>query len=212
MFEAFEASASCDQVLASKNALLWNFPGSAVAIPYETFSDESFQESLAAFMEQASTEVIMKFASTTVKASAPIPEIRDSSKPDLISGLLMTILEANGTILPMTLLQKRVRDTVLFDNAHKPWRRSPFYLVLRVAIQRYLYHNEGPEGGRMLYKFVMCTMLSHLLEEAFKSLSFEAAYFLRQKLGRRLGKLESDMNNSSQLSKKILYTSFQRVG
>jgi hypothetical protein len=28
----------------------------AVAVPYEVFSDESFQESLAAFLEQASIE------------------------------------------------------------------------------------------------------------------------------------------------------------
>jgi hypothetical protein len=56
VFEAFETSATCEKVLGAKHALEWNFPGMAVAVPYEIFSDDSFQEYLAAFLEQASIE------------------------------------------------------------------------------------------------------------------------------------------------------------
>ncbi|CAO2650176.1 Nn.00g014680.m01.CDS01 [Neocucurbitaria sp. VM-36] len=192
IFEAFETSATCNEVLASKSALLWDFPGCAVSVPYKTFSEDSFQESLAAFMEQASTEYVTKFSTTTCKAAASIPEIRDTTDPALISGLLMTILEASGHVVQVPILRKRVRDTVCFEKARKPWRRSPFYLVVRVAMQRYLYRLLGVEIGRMYYKCIMCRLLSQLLEEVLKRIPFAATHYLRQKLGRRLAKLDSD--------------------
>ncbi|KAA8623344.1 DUF3638 multi-domain protein [Pyrenophora tritici-repentis] len=192
VFEAFETSATADKVLAAKGALQWDFPGSAVSIPESKFNEEPFQEALSTFIHQASTELVTKFAAVTWKAAAKVPEIRDTSDPALISGLLMTILEANGTQTVVTRLRKRVRDSVVFDNARKPWRRSAFYLVLRVAVQRHLYHHMGAEYGRLHYKTIMSILHAQLLEEVLKKIPLEAAFFLRQKLGRRLAKLNSD--------------------
>jgi hypothetical protein len=168
-----------------------------------TLQEESFQDGLATFLAQASTEYITKFAAITWKAAANLPEIRDTSDPALISGLLMAILEANGSEATVPKLRKRVRDTVSFDNARKPWRRSSFYLVLRVAVQRYLYGRMGAEVGRHYYKATMCVFLAQLLEEALKRIPLEAAFYLRQKLGRRLAKLESDAYNASKLVKDV---------
>jgi hypothetical protein len=95
-------------------------PGCAVSVPASKFYEEAFQEALATFIEQASSEPVTKFAAITWKAAATIPEIRDTSDPALISGLLMTILEANGTAVSVPCLRKRVRDTVVFDNARTP--------------------------------------------------------------------------------------------
>jgi hypothetical protein len=179
-------------VLATKNALLRDFPGCAVSVPHATFLEESFQESLTSFIQQASTEFVTKFASMACKAAADVPEIRNTSDPALVTGFLMTILEANGAIKTVPLLRKRVRDTVRFDQARKPWRRSPFYLVVRVAIQRYLYEVFGADIGRFYYKSIMCLMLRQFLEDSLRRLPFESVFYLRQKLGRRLAKLESD--------------------
>ncbi|KAG9185573.1 hypothetical protein G6011_06904 [Alternaria panax] len=197
VFEAFETSATADKVLAAKGALQWDFPGCAVSVPASTFHDESFQESLATFIEQASSESVTKFAAVTWKAAATIPEIRDTSDPALISGLLMTILEANGTAVSVPRLRKRVRDTVVFDNARTPWRRSAFYLVLRVAVQRYLYHHLSSEVGRLYYKTLMCLLHAQLLEDVLKKIPLDAAFSLRQKLGRRLAKLTSDIHSAN---------------
>ncbi|KAF1941022.1 hypothetical protein EJ02DRAFT_423478 [Clathrospora elynae] len=211
VFEAFETSATADKVLESRSALQWDFPGWAIAMPLATFNEESFQEGLAAFMEQASTERITRFAAVTWKASAKIPEIRDTSDPALISGLLMTILEANGAEFTVPRVRKRVRDTVTFDNARKPWRRSAFYLVLRVAMQRYLYAQLGAEVGRHYYKTIMCLVLVQLLEDVLKRIPLEAALFLRQKLGRRLAKLESDAHNAGRLAKDTYYSMLESL-
>lgn len=51
IFEAFETSATSEEVLASDGALQWDFPGQAIAIPHETFLDEDFRQALVAFLE-----------------------------------------------------------------------------------------------------------------------------------------------------------------
>jgi hypothetical protein len=98
-------------------------------MPLATFNEVPFQESLARFIEQASTESVCKFAAIAWKAAATIPEIPDTSDPAIISGSLMTVLEAIGAEVAVPQLRNRVRDTVVFDDARKPWRRSSFYLV-----------------------------------------------------------------------------------
>ncbi|KAF2683160.1 hypothetical protein K458DRAFT_305959 [Lentithecium fluviatile CBS 122367] len=192
VFEAYETSAASEEVLASEHALQWDFPGQAVSIPPAVWRDDSFHESLATFLEQASIESVKQFAAVTYKAAAPLPEIRDTTDPALVTGLLMTILETNGARYATQLLQKRVRDTVSFREAHKPWRRSPFYLAVRVAIQRHLYKLVGAEVGHTYYKIIMCIFLSRLLEDSLCLIPNEASQFLKQKLGRRLAKLEQD--------------------
>ncbi|UPX20197.1 uncharacterized protein EKO05_0010437 [Ascochyta rabiei] len=192
VFEAFEATPTSEQVLATKNALLRDFPGCAVAVPHTTILEETFQDSLSSFLQQISSEYVTRFSSVTYKAAAPLPEIRDTSNPALVTGLLMTILEANGIAATVPVLRKRVRDTVMFDQAHKPWRRSPFYLVVRVAMQRCLYKQHGADVGRLYYKTIMCLMLRQFLEDALRRIPFESVSLLRQKLGRRLAKLASD--------------------
>jgi hypothetical protein len=151
VFEAFETSATSEQVLAAEAALQWDFPGQAIAVPHDIVLCEDFQQSLSAFLEQASMESIKQFSAVTYKACAPLPEIRDTADPTLITGALMTILKVDGTYQDVMSLRKRVRDTVSFNNAHKPWRRSAFYLILRVAVQRHLYKLLGVEKGRFYY-------------------------------------------------------------
>ncbi|KAH7412021.1 hypothetical protein DE146DRAFT_784622 [Phaeosphaeria sp. MPI-PUGE-AT-0046c] len=205
IFEIFETSATSEHVLAAENALQWDFPGQALSIPHDTFTgDADFQRSLCTFLEQASVESIKQFSAVTYKACAPLPEIRDTPDPTLISGALAAILEANGKIHTTTLLRKRVRDTVSFENAHKPWRRSALYLALRVALQRLLYRNFGPEKGLIYYKVTLCVFMSHLLNDGLHTIPNEASHLLRQKLGRRLAKLSLDVERGSRIS-KILY-------
>jgi hypothetical protein len=196
IFEAFEVSAASNKVLASDGALQWDFPGQAVSLPPAVFSDHNFQETLAAFLDQASFESVKQFAALTYKADAPLPEIRDTPDPTLISGLLMSILESNGASYSPILLRKRVRDTVSFEQAHKPWRRSAFYLAVRVAIQRHLYRQVGSEVGRAYYKSLMCIFLSMFLDDVLSTIPHESCHFVRQKLGLRLSKMEVDRKRS----------------
>jgi hypothetical protein len=193
IFEAFEASPLSEQVLASENALQWDFPGCAVSMPYTDFENSSFQEELTTFLEQASRETIKRFAARTNKAGSTAYESRDTVDPALITQMLMTLLEANGQRILPPLLRKRVRDDVCWtDGAEKPWRRCAIWLVLRVALQRHLCTLFGDEAGRVHYKFLICVVLARLLDDSLEHLSPELLHFLKAKLCRRLVKLEVD--------------------
>ncbi|KAJ4298924.1 hypothetical protein N0V90_004167 [Kalmusia sp. IMI 367209] len=211
IFEAFEASAVSEKILAATSALQWDFPGRAVSIPSTVYRARCFQDSLAAFIEQASIESVKQFAAVTYKAAAPMPEIRDTTDPSLITGLLMTILEANGAKVDVPLLQKRVRDTVCFKDAFKPWIRSPFYLVIRVATQRHLYKIMGPNIGYLYYKIIMALFVSHLLNDCYDSIPHEASFFLMQKLGRRLAKIEQHISCNQDVLFSNLRDKFKKI-
>ena len=197
LFEAFEASPTSKDVLAAPNSLEWDFPGCAAAIPLETYSNSSFQHELATFLEQASSESIKQFAARALKNGTTTFEVRDTVDPCMITQMLMTLLEANGSRVSPTILRKRVRDEVYwFKGAWKPWRRSPFWLVLRVAIQRHLSIVLGGGAGRLLYKFLVCMMLATLLNDSLQSLPLDLTMFLKAKLCRRLVKLEVDKHRA----------------
>lgn len=190
MFEAFEASPLSEDVLASQATLQWDFPGCAVAISISTFEIPAFQEELAVFLEKASCESIKRFAGHTTKAGSFAYESRESVDPALVTQMLMTLLEVNGSRISPQLLRKRVRDDVSWDSAEIPWRRSPFWLSLRVAVQRHLYAILGSGIGRMRYKFLICSVLAQLLNDSLGHLGTELLVHVRAKLCRRLTKLE----------------------
>ena len=208
-----ESSPLREDVLASENALQWDFPGCAVAIPLSTFNDSSFQENLSNFLEQASTESIKRFAAHTNKAGSFAKESRDTVDPSLITEMLITLLEVNGYRHFPPLLRKRVRDDVCWnDGAEDPWRRSAFWLVLRVGVQRHLCTFFGSEMGRVHYKFLMCLALASLLDDSREYLSPELLAVLKAKLGRRVVKLAVDKDRGSSVVRPLYEHMFTQLG
>ncbi|RYP37538.1 hypothetical protein DL767_002846 [Monosporascus sp. MG133] len=190
--EAFEASPTSEDVLAAENALLWDFPGRAAEIPLDEFLTETFQQSLAAFLEQASMESLERFEARSVKANVSVIEARNTTHPALITQMLMPLLEALGVRASVPRLRKRVRDDVTIKNAELPWRRLPFWLVIRVATRRQLSLLLDNDTGRACYKFLICIVLAQFLDDCVGQLEPELIVTLRAKLCRRLAKLEMD--------------------
>jgi hypothetical protein len=166
-----------------------SFPGTAVSIPFSSFTLRPFQNTLATFLENASLEVVVEFAEKSRKANVSVVESRDPSSPVLISEFLMVLLETHGERIFPPLLEKRVKDEVFWSNAELPWRRSPLWLILRVSLQRLLYLRLGEESGRAHYKAIICLMLAQLLVDCMSVLHPESCNFLKAKIARRLGKL-----------------------
>ncbi|KAK3313080.1 hypothetical protein B0H66DRAFT_578262 [Apodospora peruviana] len=185
VFEVFEAAPRNEDVLAADNALQWDFPGSAVAVPLSVFNDEDFQVSLATFLEQASLESTKAFAANAFKAGE-----------HLCYSMLMAILEENGRRISTPLPRKRVRDDICWNKADKPWRRLPHWLVLRVAVARYPFLALGGELGRFEYKFLLCCVFGTFLEPGRNSITLplDKTDFMKIKLCRRLVKLDVDRN------------------
>ncbi|EFQ97651.1 hypothetical protein MGYG_00689 [Nannizzia gypsea CBS 118893] len=167
------------------------FPRRSRCHSYTVFTQPSFRESLSNFLECASTESIKRFAASVMKGGAVAFENRDTTDPALITQMLMTLLEANGSRIFPPLLRKRVRDEVSWaPGGGKPWRRLPFWLVLRVGIERHLHLQFGAIKGRAYYKFLLCLMFSAILGSGTDSFSPDQISHLTSKLARRLAKLE----------------------
>ncbi|KAI1495818.1 hypothetical protein F5X99DRAFT_422623 [Biscogniauxia marginata] len=211
ILESFETSATSEQVLAASQALQWDFPGRAVRLPHREFADEAFQENLAAFLEQASLESLYSLQAQANKAGVSVSENRDTTDPALITQMLMPLLEAIGTRFEAPVLRKRVRDEVNLQGADLPWRRLPFWLVLRVAAQRQLCLTLGSKQGRMAYKFLLCIVLAKLLEDSAGKLNPHLVVTLRAKLGRRMAKLEMDRQKSGPENCGVLFSQFGPV-
>ncbi|RAK78064.1 uncharacterized protein BO72DRAFT_477000 [Aspergillus fijiensis CBS 313.89] len=168
--EAFEASPSAEPTIAAPGALQWDFPGVAISLDKEEFDKPSLQESMGEFLERASTEPLDEFTPKSQKAGVKVTETRDTMDPDLITDFLITPV----------LLRKRIKDDVCWNNAERPWRRSPLWLVLRVCLQRLLYLRLGSE---------LADLLRDLVES--RAVGPEQWSWLRAKLCRRLTKLET---------------------
>ncbi|RSL78365.1 hypothetical protein CEP52_017638, partial [Fusarium oligoseptatum] len=138
ILEEFQTAAPVSDVLKTEYALTWDFPSRAVAVSLSDFSNESFLGNLSRFLEQASSQAFDRFAARAFKGGQSVVEIRDCPSPALISEMLMSLLEGLGSPVYVRRLRKRVRDDVVLDTSGIPWRRSPYWLVLRVTLGRML--------------------------------------------------------------------------
>ncbi|RKF65913.1 putative p-loop containing nucleoside triphosphate hydrolase [Erysiphe neolycopersici] len=208
LFELSEASPRCEDVLASSNTLLWEFPNSAVSIPVSSYNEYDLEDELANFLVQASDESVKDVAPHTKKANSLAYESRDTVDPILISGILMTFLKNKGTNSYPPLLTKRVRDDVCWDGSGvNPWRRSPMWLLLRVATEKHLCEMLGWQIGHLYYKLLMCLFHSLFLAEYTKSSSIkgDVLQHITRKLVIRIDKLhDKDSKLKSNLASQFI--------
>ena len=181
-FEVFEVSPQNEAIMSSEGKLLCSYPGPAIQVSTDIFTDESFRQELSTFLVQMDVDCLDS-TPTTVKARSVVPEVRDTVDPRYISELFIGILGGCGQPADVERITKRIGDEVLWNNALKPWRRSPLWLTLRVSLQTSL-------RGSGLYKPFMLFFHAHLLlccvRRDFPS---ELLYAMRIKTARRLSKL-----------------------
>lgn len=179
--------------------MLRDFPGCAAKISFSSFDDPDFQTELATFLSGASTEPIKQLSGFVGKAGSKTRDGRETSDPAIVTQVLMTLIERTGSSLNSVILRKHVRDEVSWTHGagDAPWRRCPFWMVLRVGIQRWLYTTHGDEVGRIHYKILMALFFSLLLQDCTKSLQLEQIHHLNSKLCRRIAKLQGDRESLS---------------
>ncbi|KAG2138280.1 hypothetical protein DEU56DRAFT_886916 [Suillus clintonianus] len=101
--------------------------------------------------------------------------------------LLTGILRGLGRIADVPRIRKRIGDDVLWDSAKLPWRRSPLWLVIRVALQTTL---ERSALGRATYKSFMLFFMAKFTTLALDyDVSNDILHFMSAKIARRLFKL-----------------------
>jgi hypothetical protein len=180
-FEMFEVSPQASIVMSTNGKLLCSYPGPAVQVSPKDFEDPFFLPELASFLVQMDVDVLDSTA-TICKAGSTVREVRESAHPRYISELLVGILRGIGQPASVDRITKRIADEVLWKDAYQPWRRSPLWLVIRVALQTSLDYN--------MYKTFMLFFHTHLLRICIqRGFPSETLYLMRIKMARRLSKL-----------------------
>ncbi|KAG1740596.1 hypothetical protein EDB19DRAFT_1895295 [Suillus lakei] len=188
IFESFEVSPDPTAVMGAKGKLICSYPGPAITVPDMNIDNATFSAELANFLVHMDQDVL-DAAATRTKAKSTILEERDPTHPRYITELLTGILRGLGSIADVPRIRKRIGDDVLWDSAKLPWRRSPLWLVIRVALQTTL---ERSDLGRTTYKSFMLFFMARLTTLALDhDLSNEILHFMSAKIARRLFKLGS---------------------
>ncbi|KAG2112538.1 uncharacterized protein F5147DRAFT_791077 [Suillus discolor] len=198
IFESFEVSPDPTAVMGAKGKLICSYPGPAITVPDMNIDNATFPAELANFLVHMDQDVL-DAAATRKKAKFTVLEERDTTHPRYITELLTGILRGLGSIADVPRIRKRIGDDVLWDSAKLPWRRSPLWLVIRVALQTTL---ERSALGRTTYKSFMLFFMARLTTLALDhDLSNDILHFMSAKIARRLFKLGS--STSPELSQMV---------
>ncbi|KIM42919.1 hypothetical protein M413DRAFT_409020 [Hebeloma cylindrosporum] len=199
VFEVFEVSPDPEAVMTVQGKLICSYPGPAVELPLDVAQDPAFVEQLVSFLMHMDVDRLPAAQATTTKARSKVPETRGTTHPRYISQLLIMVLRGMGSEATVNRITKRIADDVCWQKAENPWRRSPLWLVLRVAIQT-------TADCRETYKaFVVFLQVKLLQLFVDYDLSTELLHVTRVKTSRRVHKLGDSA--SSQLLQTVMAVS-----
>lgn len=190
-FESFELSPTASSVMETKGRLIRCFPGPSVAVNHAAMLKHPLRAALAELLTQLDTNTLDEACPVTFKARSKTIETRDAINPMFVTEMLTGILRGIGEPVDVIRIRKRTRDDVLWDNALLPWRRSPLWLLLRVALQTSLFDIEDHHHRN--YKSFMIFFMAWILELALEK-SFPSAklFIMTAKITRRVLKLADD--------------------
>lgn len=179
-------------VMGTNGRLRRCFPGPAVAIHQDRFKDTGFRKALRETLIQLEAFTPEEAYHTTKKAHSEIVEIREPVHPMFVTEMLTGILRGIGRSHDMTRIYKHTRDEVLWHNALAPWRRSPRWLLLRVALQTSLMDSATTKNPHTSYKSFMIWFMSHILRRALvASFPSETLFIIGANISRRILKLDN---------------------
>ncbi|KAJ7614704.1 hypothetical protein DFH06DRAFT_1013871 [Mycena polygramma] len=195
LVEFFQASSSAALVTGTKGKLAIQYPSRPrLSIPLHGACIQSVSALLAALASTTMQDSIPK----TAKAGGSQDEFRDVGDIRYISELFggfarsLTPAERATQIASSTVyVTKRINDHVLWKNALLPWRRSPKWLIVRVALQTTLEGWGIPEryGYKTFVTYVLAKTLQ--LAEASHSVNDDTLFVMNSKIASRMHKLPS---------------------
>ncbi|KAG8707402.1 hypothetical protein FRC11_007468 [Ceratobasidium sp. 423] len=170
--------------MSTPGKIVRHFPGPAVQLPNSVVNDRNFINQVADILEQMNTEVFDEAHPKTRKAGTDLHESRDSINPNYFIQFFFGFLRGMGNVVDPPRVAKRIADEILWMDAKNPWRRSPIWLIVRVALQTSL-------DSKTTYKHFMAYLHASVLSQCHKHGSFpsDLLYAMRVKMARRLYKV-----------------------
>lgn len=187
LFTSFEASPTSSAVTETTGKLLVSYPGPAISVPLTKVTNPAFLAQLANFVEKMKRDVHSAAVERGSKAGETLHEERETTNPMFVSEMLTGILRAVGQEVDIKRFMKRIGDEVLWDDAMIPWRRSPLWLVVRVALRMVL--------GEESYKWFMILFMARVLDLATRKgvVEGDLLFIMNAKVTRRVCKLRDRM-------------------
>ncbi|KAF8554924.1 hypothetical protein OG21DRAFT_1484286 [Imleria badia] len=208
--EAFEVSPSQDAVDETPGPLICSYPGSTVETPNEVFDEGAFQSELAQFLCRPNADdsdsplpppadpkyinALFNGILQSVGRAADVPRV--TKRPTLLTGILRKRVDRSQAADTPRII-KHVRDHVgglsnVFLAVKDVWRRSPLWLLIRVAIQMSVNHTLGPAQYKRFILFFICTLAR---DQSNTNLSSDLLHLMSSKIIRRSSKLGSSVPN-----------------
>ncbi|KAJ4354619.1 uncharacterized protein N0V89_006356 [Didymosphaeria variabile] len=191
VFEVFELSPQDEQVTTTKGRLVRSFPSYACRIHLKAFIEEGLVEALAHHIAKLSYHEVseFRFGIAKEKDNTGPP---NTAHPGLVTEYLVSVLAALGKSANVITITKSTREEVIYSSTGSPWRRSPLWLLVRVAMQLEFFRSSGSGTIALgLYKAAILNVLARVLKEAeHEGLDPDLLYVTSAKLSRRLRKLK----------------------
>ncbi|KAG2387822.1 hypothetical protein C9374_001416 [Naegleria lovaniensis] len=124
-------------------------------------------------------------------------EVRDVASPKLVFEWLLPTLSDNVGHVPLTTIQKKVRNSVQWKDCLKPYRRSGLWMCIKTCLHLNLVWLFGIEKGTLLYKIFMLQLMSYLCLKSKGKLSHDLVMQMLSKMSVRMAKLETMIENYS---------------
>ncbi|KKZ67076.1 hypothetical protein EMCG_07247 [[Emmonsia] crescens] len=195
--EVFELSPCNEAVITTKGRLRRSFPGPSFSVGIDTFQRPEFQAMVAHTLAKMSYQPVVETMPKAKKAGRMHVEDRDTVHPKIVTELFTSILKSVGNPVDVSRLWKNTREEVMWLDSRRPWRRSPLWLFIRVAMQLVISRSTTAASNLPgdLYKTFMVFFMGRVLELALPhSLHSDMFYALNAKLAQRLLKLDSSVH------------------
>ncbi|KAF2757894.1 hypothetical protein EJ05DRAFT_464797 [Pseudovirgaria hyperparasitica] len=188
VFDCFELSPDNSACIKAKGRLQRTFPSSSFAVPLTVFRADGFQSTLVSTVRKLSFLSCIDAEDQQDRIDAKNVLDRESPDPSLVTELLMSYIRACGSPHNTSRIIKNTRDDVVGPESHRPWRRTPIWLLMRVMLQARLRSSTTEPHG--LYKLFMTLALSQILRLATKiGLPSDVLSCMVAKISRRVTKL-----------------------
>lgn len=207
--EVFEVSPLNEAVISAKGRLRRSFPASGVSIKRDVFQSPDFREAFASTLAKMSHQEIGIAQSTINKIERLTDEDRDTIHPKMVTDFLLSFLLASGKPASTKAVWKNTRDEVNWHDHLLPWRRSPVWLVMRVALQLIFARAPGAQTGDA-YKHFMLYHMSKILQQISDlptALDSDIIFIMSAKIHKRLRKL----NNVNDALREFIHDSLRRT-
>ncbi|KAK5165530.1 uncharacterized protein LTR77_009059 [Saxophila tyrrhenica] len=205
-FDLFELSPQNHAVNTTRGRLQRTFPGASLTLPTCKVQDENFREAVAQILSSLDSQSVSGMQPTARKSGRDQVEARDTVNPAMITEIFAGFLSAHGEPAATPEIHKCTREEVLWKSARSPWRRSPRWLLIRVALQLLMGRATGSDN---LYKQAMLFIEASMLQAVIAKLGGDSATLMKQdpfsrdmlhamatKIGRRLLKLGNEVEKS----------------